>query len=122
MIYLKGDMSAAVFGISFGKTKLYGKKSLQGTFAMFVVCVVIGVGLFIDVHMREYPVVLAAFIASITELYEPFGINDNMTISLFSCLALQFGFHRIATCERFDWRLISNYKRVDDLVFDTGYH
>ena len=31
-----------------------------------------------------------------------FGINDNLTIALFSCLALQFGFYRIASCEP-DW-------------------
>ncbi|ETO20150.1 hypothetical protein RFI_17068 [Reticulomyxa filosa] len=94
-----GDMSAAIFGISFGKVKI-GKKSLEGTLAMFSVCFVVGINMFWNIHMREYPVILASLVAALTELIEPWGINDNLTIPFFSCLALQFGFHRIATCDR----------------------
>ena len=93
-----GDMSAAIFGISFGRVKI-GNKSLEGTLAMFTVCCMIGFNMFWDVHMREYPVVISAVIASIAELIEPWGINDNLTIPLCACLSMQFGFNRIAHCD-----------------------
>lgn len=102
MFMILGDMSAAIFGISFGKVKI-GHKSLEGTLAMFTVCFFIGINMFWDVHMREYPVALGAIAAALIELFEPFNINDNLTIPLLSCLALQFGFHRISTCERKNW-------------------
>lgn len=110
-----GDMSAAIFGISFGKVKI-GHKSLEGTLAMFSVCFFIGINMFWDVHMREYPVTLGAIAAALVELLEPFGINDNLTIPLLSCLALQFGFYRIARCERSDWQNILDYSVVENLV------
>ena len=37
--------------------------------------------------------------ATLTELYEPLGLNDNLTIPLFSSLAMQWGFARIQACE-----------------------
>jgi glycerol-3-phosphate acyltransferase PlsY len=114
-----GDMSAAIFGISFGRIKI-GHKSLEGTFAMFTVCSLIGFNMFWDIHMREYPVIMAAVIASVVELLEPFGLNDNLTIPLLSCFALQFGFHRISTCEEFtDWKQYLDYQVVEKLVRET---
>ena len=35
---------------------------------------------------------------TLTELIEPFGLNDNVTIPVFSSIALQFGFSRISSC------------------------
>ena len=40
-----GDMSAALIGISFGRIKI-GKKSLEGTLAMFTTCYLIGAVMF----------------------------------------------------------------------------
>jgi hypothetical protein len=34
----------------------------------------------------------------LTEVIEPFGLNDNVTIPVFSSIALQFGFSRISSC------------------------
>mmetsp|Transcript_28363 Transcript_28363/g.46604 ORF Transcript_28363/g.46604 Transcript_28363/m.46604 type:complete len:283 (+) Transcript_28363:67-915(+) len=119
LFMILGDMSAALFGISFGNIKI-GKKSLEGTTAMFVVCFFIGFNVFYDIHMREYPVFLGALVAAVVELYEPFGINDNLTIPFFSCLALQFGFHRISTCVRqYGWREFLDYSIVETLVQET---
>ena len=39
-----------------------------------------------------------AIVATLTELIEPFGLNDNVTIPVFSSIALQFGFSRISSC------------------------
>jgi dolichol kinase len=43
-------------------------------------------------------VAIGAIVATLTELIEPFGINDNLTIPIFSSIALQYGFSRISTC------------------------
>ncbi|MES1911626.1 MAG: hypothetical protein MHM6MM_004033 [Cercozoa sp. M6MM] len=41
-----GDLAAAMVGVSFGRTKIVGKKSLEGFLAMFVVCFVIAFVIF----------------------------------------------------------------------------
>lgn len=118
LFMILGDMSAALFGISFGKIKI-GKKSLEGTVAMFIVCFFIGINIFWDIHLREYPVFLGSLTAALVELYEPFGINDNLTIPLFSCMALQFGFHRISSCERQSgWKQYLDYSIVEEFVHE----
>mmetsp|Transcript_22602 Transcript_22602/g.69495 ORF Transcript_22602/g.69495 Transcript_22602/m.69495 type:complete len:295 (+) Transcript_22602:181-1065(+) len=95
-----GDMSAAVIGVSFGgevahvKLGRKGKKSLEGSVAMFLVCFTVGCVVFLSVPLREYAVATAAIVATLTELHEPFGLNDNLTIPLFSALALQIGLQR----------------------------
>lgn len=97
-----GDMAAALVGVSFGgevvsqvKLGRRGKKSLEGSLAMFAVCFAVGCAVFAAVPLREYAVFLAAAAATLTELYEPFCLNDNLTIPVFSALALQIGLNRI---------------------------
>jgi len=70
-----------------------------------VICFVFGCTIFSQVHLREYPVFLASLIATLVELYEPFGINDNVAIPVLSAVALQFvligcneRFQHIQTC------------------------
>lgn len=105
-----------------------GKKSAEGSVAMLVVCFIVGCTIFAKVELREYPVAIGAIVATLTELIEPcaspaaprtqaerqartpraashvpaspcsFGLNDNLTIPVFSSIALQFGFARISTC------------------------
>merc|ERR1719272_1286492 len=100
-----GDMAAALIGRSFGRSIVNigvgpgGKKSIEGSFAMFTICFVMGCSIFSQVHLREYPVFIASLAATLVELYEPFGINDNVTIPILSSLALTFGFARIYSCD-----------------------
>lgn len=100
-----GDMSAALIGRSFGQSVCQmkigpgGKKSVEGSMAMFCVCLVFGCTIFSQVHLREYSVFCAALVATMAELYEPFGINDNVTIPVLSSLALTFGFARTYSCD-----------------------
>lgn len=100
-----GDMSAALIGRSFGqsicsmKVGPAGNKSVEGSTAMFLVCFVMGCAIFGQVHLREYAVAIGALTATIAELYEPFGINDNVTIPVLTSLALTFGFARTYSCE-----------------------
>lgn len=96
-----GDMSAAIIGVAYGgevahvKLGRKGKKSLEGSVAMFLVCFTVGCIVFLSVPLREYAVAIAAIVATLTELHEPFGLNDNLTIPVFSALALQFGLLRV---------------------------
>jgi len=100
-----GDMGAALVGRSFGRSIVNmgigpgGKKSVEGSAAMFLVCVISGCLIFSQVHLREYAVVIASLTATLVELYEPFGINDNITIPVLSSMALLFGFTRTYACE-----------------------
>ena len=99
-----GDMSAAIIGVSFGgetcvvKLGRTGKKSLEGSVAMFFVCFIVGYLLFLHVELREYPVFFGSLAATLVELYEPLGVNDNLTIPVISSLVLQWGFFRISHC------------------------
>ena len=99
-----GDLSAAIIGVSFGgdvvkhKIGRQGKKSAEGSFAMFLVCFVTGCVVFNEVHLAEYAVFISALVATLVELYEPFGLNDNLTIPVFSSLSLTWGLMRIHTC------------------------
>ena len=44
----------------------------------WVMLQVFGCTIFSPVHLREYAVVIGSLVATLTELYEPFGINDNV--------------------------------------------
>lgn len=99
-----GDLSAAIIGVSFGGEKVSlklgreGKKSLEGSLAMFAVCMTVGCIIFAGVELREYGVFVGALIATLTELHEPLGLNDNLTIPLFSAIAMQWGLGRVRSC------------------------
>lgn len=99
-----GDMSAALIGITFGqdvcvvKLGREGKKSVEGSLAMFSVCFIIGCTIFSQVPLREHAIFIGAFAATLTELYEPLGINDNLTIPVFASVALTWGFERTMSC------------------------
>ena len=96
-----GDMCAALFGVAFGgeiaavKMGRHGKKSMEGSLAMFLSCIVVGVFLFAQEPLSEYPIVISSFVATIVELWEPFAVNDNLSIPLFTGLALHMGFARM---------------------------
>lgn len=100
-----GDMSAALIGRSFGQTFCSlkigpgGKKSVEGSAAMFIVCFVFGVTIFSEVYLREYAIALAALTATLVELWEPMNINDNITIPVLTSIALTVGFARTYSCD-----------------------
>lgn len=116
-----GDMSAALIGRSFGRSIVNvgvgpgGKKSVEGSAAMFIVCMLFGCTIFSQVHLREYPVFIGSLVATLVELYEPFGINDNVMIPFSSSLALTLGFARTYSCDPTSNPLLW-YR------FDTGFN
>ena len=56
ILYLNlGDFSAALVGMSYGRTKITKKKSLEGFLGCFFTCVIIGIGIFRkSVEIPEY--------------------------------------------------------------------
>jgi len=50
------------------------------------------------VPLREYAVFIGALAATLTELYEPYGVNDNLTVPVIAGLLLTWGFLRIEGC------------------------
>jgi dolichol kinase len=85
-----GDMFAAIIGTRYGRTKLIEEKSLEGSLACFIVCMVIGlfVTWLFPTHLNLPIIVIGAFTATIVELL-PLGFDDNLTIPLISGLVME---------------------------------
>ena len=75
-------MAAALIGVSFGgevaslKLGREGKKSVEGSLAMFCVCFLVAMVFFWDVQLSEYAAVVAAATATLTVTPEAGGRND----------------------------------------------
>lgn len=82
-----GDVAATTVGERYGRTKI-GSKSLEGTAAFILTCLVVGLFLLPLAGIRLTPWVVAAgsVIAAAVELV-PFG-NDNLSIPILSGAAM----------------------------------
>jgi dolichol kinase len=78
-----GDTAAALVGRRWGRTKLIGNKSLEGSAACFAVCAVITL-------FWVNPIIglAGAFVATLVELL-PLRIDDNLTMPLISGAVMQ---------------------------------
>ena len=77
------DSCAAVFGILFGKTKLFNK-SLEGSLAFFISTFTIL--FFSELNIVENLIV--SFIATCVELFSSYKYNDNVLIPVITCTAI----------------------------------
>ncbi len=86
------DPLASYFGIRFGKDKLVGDKSLQGTLAAFVACFVIALVylLYMDLMRERLFIVclLAGLIGAFSELVPIFKLDDNLVFPVVSATLL----------------------------------
>ncbi len=88
------DPLASLVGILYGRDKIWGQKTLQGTFAAFVACAVIGaIYFYLHEAMTERLVIvsiLAGVIGALSELVPILDIDDNLTFPVVSS-SLLFG-------------------------------
>jgi len=86
------DPLASFFGIRYGKDKLIGHKSVQGTLAAFVACFFLALGYFLYMDlMRERLFIvclLAGLIGAFSELVPIFKLDDNFVFPVVSSFLL----------------------------------
>jgi diacylglycerol kinase (CTP) len=87
-----GDPLASYFGITYGKDKLIGNKSVQGTLAAFVSCFVMAVIYFqvtgLVPERRFIVCLLAGLIGAFSELIPIGKLDDNLVFPLMSGILL----------------------------------
>jgi len=77
-----GDAAAAIFGQLWGKLKIVNNKTLTGSLAFLLTCLLIGFFLFqAGLEVSSNQIIFAALIATLIELL-PVNIDDNFTIPL----------------------------------------
>lgn len=83
-----GDPMATIVGKHIGKTRLLGKKTLEGDLACFVSCIIAGfIGYFAGLDISWLAVLLGSLGATIAEAV-PLPINDNLILPLFAGLVM----------------------------------
>lgn len=86
------DPVASYFGIKFGKDKIIGSKSLQGTVAAFISCTIISALYFFSQNLMTERLlivsVLGGLIGAISELLPVGKLDDNFTIPVSSAIML----------------------------------
>jgi len=84
-----GDTVAALFGLRFGRTRLF-RKTVAGTSACLVSCLIVAYIVFKlpNVTLPFYIGVIGALIATIVEAL-PVEVNDNVVIPIFAGAVMQ---------------------------------
>ena len=84
-----GDVSATAVGERYGRTKISGEKSLEGTLAFVAAAVLSGVLLnFAGIHLMHGLILTGSIIAAGVELL-PLPVNDNLAIPVVSGGAME---------------------------------
>lgn len=82
-----GDLFAEVVGIMYGKNKILNNKTLEGTLACFVSCVISGLIFKNFIPIFNDMIVVGALAAALTELFSV-KIDDNFTMPLITASIL----------------------------------
>ena len=81
-VMLVADSAAALFGMTFGKKKIYKNKTLEGTLAFFISAILINL-LFSGLYPFGLAGIIACCTACLAELFEDkIRIDDNLSIPL----------------------------------------
>lgn len=81
-----GDFFAKIFGLIFGRIKIF-TKTLEGSMAHFSICLVFGYVLTFFAPVPFLTVLIGAFVATFIEIL-PLPMDDNFSVSLISGLAM----------------------------------
>ena len=82
------DSFAALVGVKYGKTKIYGKKSLEGSFSFFISTIII-LYMFMN-NLSPFEYIYISLLITLVELFSFHRINDNLTIPVFAALVLNY--------------------------------
>lgn len=92
-----GDPLASIFGVLYGKDKLVGNKSFQGTLAAFVACTLIAFIYFFYMNLMTERILLVSILAGLvgaTSELVPFGkVDDNLSFPVLASILLLALFH-----------------------------
>lgn len=86
------DPVASYFGIRYGRDKIFGQKSLQGSLAAFLVCTIV-TAVFLNLHSLLADRVLVfsligGLIGALSELIPIGNLDDNLTLPILSSVFL----------------------------------
>lgn len=88
-----GDASSAIVGTYFGRIKILKNKSLEGSLAFLVTCLLIGLLTKVaNIGLAWLVIIAGAFTATITELLA-LPVDDNFTIALSSGIVMELASH-----------------------------
>lgn len=82
-----GDAASNIVGTYLGRTKI-GRRSLEGSLAFFITCLIIGIIINFTKINLAWPIVFwGALAATITEI-QPLPVDDNFTIAISSAIIM----------------------------------
>ncbi len=91
------DPLASYFGLVYGRKKIYGEKTLQGSLGAFFVCFVLSTGYFASqkIMIEHFWIasVSSALIGALAELIPVGKLDDNLTLPLLSSCGLYLIFY-----------------------------
>jgi dolichol kinase len=86
------DPMASIFGVYYGRDRLFPNKTLQGTIAAFITCFVVTIIYLNIIQVESNNIIIFTFFVSIfgalSELLSAFNIDDNLTIPIVSGIAI----------------------------------
>lgn len=86
------DPMASLIGIRYGKDKLIGSKSLQGTVAAFIVCTIISIAYFLSTGLMTERLLMVSLLAglsgALSELLPIGRLDDNLSFPIMNASML----------------------------------
>lgn len=87
------DPIASYFGIRYGKDRLFGRKSLQGTMAAFIVCTIVAAVYFFANNLMTERLLIVSILAglsgAIAEVVPVGKLDDNLVLPVMSACLLR---------------------------------
>ncbi|MFW9880788.1 MAG: glycerol-3-phosphate acyltransferase [Candidatus Thorarchaeota archaeon] len=82
-----GDIYSKVFGLAYGRHKIFGYKSLEGTLAYIGCMITCGYVIFTITGISLPILIIGGIAATFSEIF-PLGMNDNFTVPIISGAAM----------------------------------
>ena len=87
-----GDMAAELVGLKFGRIKILGGKTIEGSLSCFVTCLIIGYFLMNTLEISFPLIIIGSLAATFIELIPlkiaRIKIDDNLSMALFTALIM----------------------------------